>query len=152
MLIFDADKNKKIQMAIESSGIDNDKLKFVFVVDTEKVQYGFPCMFNEGRVEVDIPPLQDVVMNLEAGTYTARLDVTGDDKYYLKPFNESIEVKLTPSIKKVSMDETNVSEDVRMAISSLIEVKETPVESKPEGPENTEIKEETGIGAFFNKK
>ncbi len=139
MLIFNADKNKKIQMAIESTGIDQDKLRFTFIVDTGKVQYGFPCMFNEGRVEVDIPPLAEIINDLEPGTYTARLDVTGDDKYYLNPFNESIEIKQSPSIKKVTIDE-DLSENIKIAISSLIEVKEVK-----------DVLEKTGIDAIFDK-
>ncbi len=113
-------------MAIESQGISDDKLKFTFVIDAGEVQYGFPCMFNEGRVEVDIPPLEDIINNLKPGSYSARLDVTGDNKYYLNPFNESVEIKQTPSIKKVEFASEDISEEFTLAISSLVEVKEEP--------------------------
>jgi len=147
MLIFNADKNKKIQMAIESSGIDNDKLRFTFIIDTGKVQYGFPCMFNEGRVEVDIPPLDDVIKDLKTGTYNARLDVTGDDKYYLNPFNESVEIKLTPTIKTTTIGE-GVTDEIKIAISNFIEVddKTKIIEDKDD-----ETDKKTRLDAFFDK-
>jgi hypothetical protein len=154
MLIFDASKNKKIQMAIESSGIENDKLKFTFVIDTGKVQYGFPCRFNEGRVEIDVPPLEEVIKNLTPGTYGARLDVTGDDKYYLKPFNESIEIKQAPRIKTASIDESDVSEDIKVAVSGLFESdggeEEKPVVEDKE--EKGEEDKKSGISRFFEGK
>jgi len=147
MLIFEADKNKKIQMMVETQGISNDKLKFTFVIDTGKVQYGFPCMFNEGRVEVDIPPLQDIINNLEPGSYSARLDVTGDNKYYMNPFNESVEIKQTPSIRKVKIDDTDLQEKIKMAVSSLIEVNEAPVVKEDIVDEGN-----AAYKAFFDKK
>jgi hypothetical protein len=151
MLIFNADKNKKIQMAIESSGIDNDKLRFTFVIDTGSVQYGFPCQFNEGRVSIEVPPLEDVIKDLKPGTYNARLDVTGDDKYYLKPFNESIEIKQAPKIKTSNIDESDISEEVKVAVSGLfVSEEEEPIEEEKE--EEVKDEKKTGISAFFSKK
>ena len=121
MLIFDASKNKKIQMAIESQGITDDKLKFTFTIDTGEVSYGFPCTFNEGKVEVDVPPLSEVIKDLKSGNYDARLDVTGDDKYYLKPFDEQVIVKLSPTIKKVNIQDNDIQESMSVMISKLIE-------------------------------
>lgn len=158
MLIFDASKNKKIQMAIESTGIENDKLKFTFVIDTGKVQYGFPCMFNEGRVEIDVPPLEEIIKDLKPGTYHARLDVTGDDKYYLKPFNESIQIKQAPRIKKVNLEESDITEDIKVAVSGLFESdgdgnEEPIVEDKEEKIDKKEEKtEKSGLTAFLSKR
>ena len=111
-------------MAIESQGISSDKLKFTFTIDTGEVSYGFPCTFNEGRVEVDIPPLSEIIKDLKSGNYDARLDVTGDDKYYLKPFDEQIIIKLAPSIKKIKLQDTDVQESIGVMVSSLIEIDE----------------------------
>jgi hypothetical protein len=155
MLIFDASKNKKIEMAIESQGISNDKLKFTFVIDTGEVQYGFPCQFNEGKVIIDIPPLEDVIKNIQSGTYSARLDVTGEDKYYLQPFNESVEIKQTPKVAAVSMQDDDVSEEIKLAVSSLIEVKEKKDEIANEDKnkdKNKKSEKKRGISAFFDKK
>jgi hypothetical protein len=155
MLIFDASKNKKIQIVIESQGIASDKLKFTFTIDTGTVSYGFPCMFNEGRVEVDIPPLAEVIKDLKSGNYDARLDVTGDDKYYLKPFDEQVVVKLAPSIKKVELQDDDVSESIGVMVSQLIEVEETTEdkieEEKDDKEEGKKSEKKTGISAFFSK-
>ena len=150
MLIFNADKNKKLQMAIESTGIGTDKLRFTFTIDTETVQYGFPCMFNEGRVEVDIPPLQDVIKDLKPGTYTARLDVTGDDKYYLKPFDESIIIKQAPQIKKVDISDVDVNESIKIAITNLLEVNEDNEDEPVIKEDMKDLK--TGLSAFLDKE
>lgn len=154
MLIFNASKNKKIQMAIESQGISSDKLKFTFTIDTGTVSYGFPCLFNEGRVEVDIPPLLDVIKDLKAGTYNARLDVTGEDKYYLKPFDESVVIKFEPTIKKVEIEDNDVQESIGVMVSKLIEVDNEPepkekLEEKAE--DKTEKTKEKKIKRFFDK-
>ena len=153
MLIFDASKNKKIQMAIESQGISSDKLKFTFTIDTGDVSYGFPCMFNEGRVEVDIPPLQDIIKDLKSGNYDARLDVTGDDKYYLKPFDEQIIIKLAPTIKKVEIRDNDVQESIGVMVSKLIEIDDEPEEKIDEEKidEKPEDKKESKPKRFFDK-
>ena len=144
-------------MAIESQGISSDKLKFTFTIDTGEVSYGFPCSFNEGKVEVDIPPLSEVIKDLKSGTYSARLDVTGDDKYYLKPFDEQVVVKMAPTIKKVDIKDNDVQESIGVMVSKLIEFDDEPEEKLDEKEEKLDKKEEkeeskkTGIGAFFDK-
>lgn len=155
MLKFEADKTKKIQMMVEATGIDSNKLKFTFVIDTGSVSYGFPCSFNEGKVEVEIPALGEVIKHLNPGTYHARLDVTGEDKYYLNPFNESIEIKQTPTIKQVDMKvDDGLSESLKVAVSRLIEVDEVKDEKKvEETKEAPEVKKEkSGLSSFFSKK
>ena len=162
MLIFDASKNKKIEMAIESQGIDNDKLKFTFIIDSGKVSYGFPCEFNEGSVTVDIPALSEVIKDIKAGTYGARLDVTGDDKYYLKPFDEQVVVKLSPTIKKVEIKDNDVQESMSIMVSKMFEsdgdhdkdrlndkkVEEKKTDEKEEGKKSTKEKK---VKRFFDK-
>lgn len=149
MIKFDASKNKKIQMVIETQGIADDKLKFTFSIRINEVIYGFPCMFSEGKVEVEIPPLEEIVNNLVTGTYIASLDVTGDDKYYLNPFNEAVEVKQAPSIKKVSLEsDDDMSEGIKIVLSNILEPEEPVMKEE----KTEEKKEKTGISAFFDKK
>ena len=140
-------------MAIESQGISSDKLKFTFTIDTGEVSYGFPCSFNEGRVEVDIPPLSEVIRDLKSGNYDARLDVTGDDKYYLKPFDEQIIVKLAPTIKKIDIKDNDVQESIGIMVSQLIEIDDEPEEKIDDKIEEKEEKvdKKTGISKFFDK-
>ena len=139
-------------MAIESQGISSDKLKFTFTIDTGKVSYGFPCQFNEGRVEVDIPPLGSVIKDLKSGSYQARLDVTGDDKYYLKPFDEQVVVKMAPTIKKVDIKDNDIQESIGVMVSQLIEIDDEPEKKVEEKEEKKDKKEKkTGISRFFDK-
>ena len=151
MLIFDASKNKKIQMAIESQGISSDKLKFTFTIDTGEVSYGFPCKFNEGRVDVDVPPLSEIIKDLKSGSYQARLDVTGDDKYYLKPFDEQVVVKLQPTIKKIDIQDNDVQESIGVLVSNMIEIDDEPEEKLDEGEDEDIIVEDEGKKRFFDK-
>jgi len=88
-LIFDIEKDKNIAMMVETSGIeDPSKLEFTFNIKVDGIKYGFPCKLKEGKVEINIPPLNEVISKVKTGKYIASLDVTGDKNYFLQPFKE----------------------------------------------------------------
>ena len=137
MITFLASKEKKIEMMIETKGIKPQSLNFTFRIMIEGIEYGFPCTLIGDAVTVTIPPLFDVISeNIKEGEYNAKLEVTGDSKYYLKPFDDKVRLKIDPKVE-ITMSETNedveeVVEQVKMSISSLVdedveEVKPIPV-------------------------
>ena len=135
---FDKTKEKNLIMMIETSGIDNDDLDFTFNIRVGGVRYGFPCDIKENKVVINIPPLDDVINDLEKGEYPATLDVTGDDKYFMRPFNEDIVVIQSP---EVIIDKESLKEDkVEIGISEIIEG--FNVDDKPK-PKVVEKKKET---------
>jgi len=157
MLIFDAHKDKKIQMALETRGVENDELKFTFTIDSGTISYGFPCIFSEGVVTINIPPLDNIIKDLKAGLYNARLDVTGNNSYYLNPFNEQIQIKQIPVISKVDVKDSDITEGIAVIVSKLIEVPEEKVEETvkekvEEKVEETKKVKKSGISAFFDKR
>ena len=125
MITFLASKEKKIEMVIETKGIKPNSLSFTFRIMIEGVEYGFPCTLIGDAVTVIIPPLFDVVSeDIKEGDYDAKLEVTGEGKYYLKPYHDKIKLKVDPKVE-VTMTECQepeeVIEQVIMSVSSLIE-------------------------------
>lgn len=112
---------------IEAKGIKPQSLNFTFRIMIEGVEYGFPCKLDGNKVSVRIPPLADIVKeNLENGNYDAKLEVTGEDKYYLKPFSESIKVKIEPKVEiEIAESKEDLAQDIKEAstviVSSIIE-------------------------------
>jgi len=107
MLTFDVNKEKKLEMMIETQGIDPQSLEFTFRILIEGIEYGFPAQLIGNKVVVTIPPLSEVLaQKIESGDYNAKLEVNGENKYYLKPFNEQVHIKIEPKVE-VTLDDDN---------------------------------------------
>jgi len=125
MIIFNPKLKKSLTMTVAHEGIESSKLNFTFRIIVEGVEYGFPCEFDGSKVKVEIPPLSEVIKEIDNGEYLAKLEVNGDNKFYLKPFSENVTIKKEPKME-VLMDnpeknESNVIEGLKIAISEFID-------------------------------
>ena len=120
MIVFDADKSKSISMLIETSNIENDGLEFTFIIEVNNIKYGFPCILSENKVNIEVPVLKGIINDLKNGEYNASLQVTGDDKYWLEPFNEKVKIEVKPKMN-VILDKDDIKEELELSISSIIE-------------------------------
>ena len=123
MLKININEKATLDFEVELHGIDhnevNGRLRFV----SEKVEYGFPVEVKEEGISVEIPPLTEVIKNIESGQkLEAKLEIFGKG-LYLKPWTEelitepSVEVKV--KLKKENKEEgkvklvTKVNENVK---------------------------------------
>jgi hypothetical protein len=117
-LTFDADKDKKISMMVETSGIeDKSILNFTFNIIVEGIKYGFSCHLEEDKVKINIPALSSIINDLKTGKYLASLDVTGDSKCFLQPFKEEISIVKNPKMNVIN----NMVEEIGASISRIID-------------------------------
>ena len=129
MLTFEMRKTKKLSMPVLVEGIEQSALKFKFVVEHNGVEYGFPAERGGDNVSFIIPPLDESIKDLEAGTYNARLDVCaiteGDRGFFMQPWAEQIRVKQSVVVK---MDEPVVEEEkVEEAPEKKVKLKITSI-------------------------
>ena len=125
MIVFNADKPKDVAMMIETSNIEDDHLKFMFIIEVDDVQYGFGCKMSEDKVKIHVPELNGIIKNLKAGEYRAFLQVTGNNNYLLKPFNEQIKIVTKPKIDVLlsqdDEDTNDIKEELTLSISNIID-------------------------------
>lgn len=125
MIVFNADKPKDVAMIIETSNIEDDQLKFMFIIEVDDVQYGFKCKMSEDKVKIHVPVLNDVIKDLKAGEYRAFLQVTGNKNYLLKPFNEQVKIVTKPKIDVLlsqdDEDPDEIKEELELSISKILD-------------------------------
>lgn len=140
---FDKRKDKNLIMMVEKSGVDDDNLKLTFNIEVNEIKYGFPCKIKENKVIINIPPLDSIINDLDKGLYKATLDITGNDKYFMQPFNEDIEIIDVPN---VIVDKDSLKEsELFIKVSELIEdgkITEDKPEISEDKPSEDEIIEE----------
>jgi len=123
-LKFDVGKNKIISMMVETSGIEKPEvLDFTFSISVDGVKYGFPCVLEEGKVNITIPPLNKVIKNLKEGKYQASLDVTDGNSFFIQPYSDEVEIMSKPMIDVIVDDESQTSmvEKVSAVISRIMD-------------------------------
>ena len=143
MLTFEMRKTKSLSMPVLVEGIQQEMLRFKFVVEVNGVDYGFKSETGGDNVKFVIPPLETIIEGLDDGTYDAKLEVSaiteGDRGFYMQPWAEQIRVKKSVSVEVAPVEEEKdidekIEEKVKLKITSIFtesdEEVETPVEEE----------------------
>ena len=99
---IDINKRKSFSVSLVSEGMDISQMKFRFCLEINEMVYSFPAEPNGDNLQVVLPPLAEKIKGLDAGkckayleTYTLNEDNKG---YYLRPWEDEIELKKEPKI------------------------------------------------------
>ena len=128
-------KNKILNFDLVIEGIKKDKLDFTFRIFAEGIEYGIPGEFIDDKVRVTIPPVDNFMKNRQGDIFEAKLEVTGDGKYYMKPWSDKIQIISEPKIeaKVTEIEDNEKLFEVKAQVSEEEEViVEKKVNKKPE--------------------
>jgi hypothetical protein len=79
-------------------GIEKDKLEIKFRLDIYGVEYGFKGEVQGEKIRVVIPPMGTILQEGTTGIFRGKLRVIGDGKYYMKPWEDDVEIKTEPKV------------------------------------------------------
>lgn len=124
MIVFDPNKTKTMSFDVEVKNISPELLEYNLRLFNEQIHYGFKGKVKHGSITFEIPPLGDVISpDLLENINGIKLEVNDrNNKYYLKPFEDSIKIEIDPSVT-VSMHE-NIDETVKNDIKIDVVIKE----------------------------
>lgn len=108
MLKFNRDKEKKLNFKIDLEGIDKSVLEYYIRLSSGNTDYGFKGFENNGILEFTIPALSGIIKESEIDKLKSiKIEVhDNNNKYYLRPLDESIEFELAPKVDvKVDLEE-----------------------------------------------
>jgi hypothetical protein len=110
MITIKTNEQKELLFDVLVEGIDSKLLNFMFRVEINNIEYGFPCINEKGKLKVKIPKLDKIINECKTGIYKGKLEGIGDDKYYTKPWQDMVELKIEPKVE-VKPEETTINED-----------------------------------------
>lgn len=144
-MIILGSKNKVLLFDISTEEISNESLEFWFRVNNEDITYSFRGELTEdNKVKIVLKPLTEIINSnyLDISKiYTSKLEVIGDGKYYMTPWEGELKLEVSP---KIGVKLENIS-DEKFKKPTLIETKKVVVEKiveELEEPETTEKPEE----------
>jgi len=140
MLTFEMRKTKSLSMPVLVEGIQQEMLRFKFVVEVNGIDYGFKAKTGGDNVQFAIPPLETVIEGLEDGVYNAKLEVSaiteGDRGFFMQPWNEQVRVKQSVNIEVAPVEEEikeePVTEKIKLKITSIFTESDDDVEIEEE--------------------
>jgi len=144
-MIILGSKNKVLLFDISTEEISNESLEFWFRVNNEDITYSFRGELTEdNKVKIVLKPLTEIINSnyLDISKiYTSKLEVIGDGKYYMTPWEGELKLEVSP---KIGVKLENIF-DEKFKKPTLIETKKVVVEKiveELEEPETTEKPEE----------
>jgi hypothetical protein len=107
MIQIKTGESKELYFNLIIEGIEKTKLDFTFRILSDNIEYGIAGTFEKDKVKVIIPPIDSFILNRQNDLLEAKLEVTGDNKYYMKPWNDKIQFIDEPKIAAQIEEEKN---------------------------------------------
>ena len=133
MIKFDPSKEKNLKFNIEVQGIDPSLLEYNIRLSNNKIDYGFKGINENGTIKFAIPPLNEIVKeDILESIDKIKMEVNDkNNKYYLKPFEDSIKIQNNLKVEaQLSEEETKDKEDIPIVEANLSEEEETKIEKE----------------------
>jgi len=140
-------KSKAFSISLITEGIDASQMKFRFCIEINEMVYSFPVELNGDNLKVVLPPLTEKIKNIETGNYNAFLEsysLNEQDKgYYLRPWQDKIELKKEPRVSAQIKEENETSKIKAQIIENDSETsqKQDKVKDWPDPPPSYTMKE-----------
>jgi len=141
MLKLSTDEKRSLQFEVSIQGIDYKELTGSLKFVVEEIEYGFPATILEDHIDVEVPPLDDIIFKgMKDGVVAdCKLEIFGNG-FYLNPWSGQFKFK-TPVKMEAKMryaeDIEPVSESkpkpkVKKAITATLKEEVTTKEPKEE--------------------
>ena len=120
MLTLNINEQRSVDFEVQLSGINPDQLSGALRFKINNIEYGFPAEFKNESIIVNIPPLNNVVIDKlrEGTTLKAALEINGNG-FYLCPWEGEIKIsnpiKMEATIRNVEVDESP-----KISVSKLV--------------------------------
>lgn len=153
MLNINSNEKKKLKFGISISGAQTRDLRGALRLTIEGIEYGFPISTMDDKIIVEIPPLKDVVFQInESKRYDVKLELIAADTYII-PWTDVAKIK-TPVAVKISETLTEEDEPEKKPFIGVINVdEEIIIEKKPEPVKIKKVekpKSKSKLSAIFN--
>lgn len=131
MLTINSNEKKKLKFSVSLAGVMARDLRGALRLTVEGIEYGFPVQIVEGNVEVEIPPLKNLINEVDSlKRYDVKLELIANDTYIV-PWTDVANIK-TPISVKVSesvIEEDEIVEKIKIGVTNVDE--EVIEEPKP---------------------
>jgi len=143
MITFDPYKQKNMTFKIEVQGISLDLLECRLRLSDNTIDYGFKGEIEEDKITFSIPPLKSIINEENLNSIkNIKLEVNDKNgKYYLKPFEDTVEIKLSsPKIAATVFEEKDESTKQDFVIKTSLLQETNKKENKPQKKADTKFK------------
>lgn len=121
------EKNKILLFDVVTENIDSSNLEFWFRIHCNEITYSFKGeLIDKNKAKVKIPPLTEIINPKYLDTnkiYRANLEIIGEGKYTIIPWEGDIKIESTPKIgvKLENVQEESRIPDVEKSVDKTIE-------------------------------
>lgn len=140
MITLRIDEEKILLFDIMMEGAKPDKIQIRFRIDIETMEIGFPGFIVDDKIKVVIPPLNDILKKEVIGKYRGKLRIVYDNKLYMKPWEDDVELKIEPRVDaqlNKTIEKEVKEDDIKLKAYLLSNESDVVVESVEEKPKPT---------------
>lgn len=98
MLNIKSNETKKLKFGIAVAGVQTRDIQGALRLTIDGIEYGFPISIREGNIEVEIPPLQKLINEIDCSKkYDAKLELIAGETYVM-PWVDKVEFETPVSV------------------------------------------------------
>lgn len=145
MIKFDPKKKKTLKFGFQVENIQSNNLEYYIRLSDNKLDYGIKGEVQQNQIIFEIPPLNEIAEKNIDNLSTIKMEVNSkDNKYYLKPYEDSIEIEKEPgiTIKEVN-EESEEKEGKKTFFVTEVEDEDTSAFGDNQDNKHMKDKEDT---------
>ena len=123
MLTINSNEKKKLKFGISVAGVQARDLHGALRLTVEGVEYGFPVQIVEGNIEVEIPPLKNLLREVDNDRrYDVKLELIANDTYIV-PWTDTarINTPISVEVSKNVYEEDEKVNEVKIGVTKVDE-------------------------------
>ncbi len=144
MLKININERSNLDFEVEIHGIEHKKLNSRLRFIVNEIEYGFPVEIDEKTMSVEVPPLSEIIKDLESGQkLEAKLEIFGEG-LYLNPWTENLIIEPPVEVKVKLKDKTKGRSRAKLVtkINEFTSDSEKKEPDKKASEQTKEIKEQ----------
>lgn len=109
---------QKLTFDIDIQGATENDIMGKMRIAKEGIEYGFDAVIEEGKMTVDLPALDTVILDLKDGTVLeSKLDIIANNEFFTEAWKDNIKIERPVSVKATVTESTETKQKVVVKVS-----------------------------------
>ena len=118
MIDIKSSTGQKLTFDIDVQGATEKDIVGKMRIQREDVEYGFDAVIEDGKMTVDLPALDTVMLDLKNGAVLeSKLDIIANSEFYTEAWKDSIKIERPIAVKATVTESTSTKKKVTVKVS-----------------------------------
>jgi len=117
MLKIKSTTGQKLTFDIDVQGTESNNITGKMRIVKENIEYGFDAIIKSGKMIVDLPALDTVILNLENGTVLeSKIDIIANNETFTEAWKDNITIERPVEVKATVSESKEIKNEIKVTV------------------------------------